>query len=246
MHEVMSEPDVKALYEDQRPGFVGILDPIDDVLFMNYPCRDNEVMNCAIVHNSKQSSHELTSWNEPVSWTEILDTAHAFHPTARKMLKMTSHLDSDIKVHHLTKRAPLSSFVHGKAVVIGDAAHVMMPTHAAGGAVTIESAAALEVLFDKVSDERVIANRLKLFDKLRVGRCNMAMILSNSGFAGVKIPGVLEEVRRYYDGPLPPEGAMPWSTESREVFFNYDAFEEARKVLVEEKDEGDQEALSRQ
>jgi salicylate hydroxylase len=239
MHKIMSDPEIKALYEGQLPGFLGILDPIDDVLFANYSCRDDEVMNCAIVHNSRhqQTEDEITSWNEPVPWTEILETAHNFHPTAKKILSMTSDAESDVKVHHLVKRAPMSSYVRDRAVVIGDAAHVMMPTHAAGGAVTIESAACLGILFDKISmptDTGLIESRLKLFDKLRLGRCNMTMILSNAGFAGIGVPGVEEEVRRYYDGPLPPSGSIPFSAEYREIFFNYNALEEARKVLHEE------------
>jgi salicylate hydroxylase len=235
----MSDPEIKALYEGQLPGFLGIRDPIDDVLFVNYPCRDNEVMNCAVVHNSRhqQTEDEITSWNEPVPWTEILETARNFHPTAKKILSMASDAESDVKVHHLMKRAPMSSYVRDRAVVIGDAAHVMMPTHAAGGAVTIESAACLGILFDKIStptDTGLIEGRLKLFDKLRLGRCNMTMILSNAGFAGIGAPSVEEEVRRYYDGPLPPSGSTPWSAEIREIFFNYNALEEARKVLHEE------------
>jgi salicylate hydroxylase len=234
----MSDPEIKALFEGQRPGFLGISDPIDDVLFMNYPCRDNEVLNCAIVHNSKlqQTESQFTSWNEPVPWTEILETAHNFHPTAKKILNIASDVESDVKVHHLMKRAPMSSYVRDRAVVIGDAAHVMMPTHAAGAAVTIESAACLEILFDtsaNMVDSGFIESRLRLFDKLRLGRCNMAMLVSNAGFAGIGAPGVLDEVRRYYHGPVPPAGSIPWCAESREIFFKYNFLEEARSLIEE-------------
>jgi salicylate hydroxylase len=206
---------------------------------MNYACRREEVLNCAVVHNSRhgEGENEITSWNEPVSWTEILETMHNFHPTAKKILDLASDGDSDIKVHNLMKRKAMSTFVRDRAVVVGDAAHVMMPTHAAGAAVTIESAACLEVLFDKISlpiDSGLMESRLRLFDKLRLGRCNMTMLLSNAGFAGIGAPGVEEEVRRFYDGPLPAPGSIPWSAENREIFFNYNVFEEASKLLSEE------------
>jgi salicylate hydroxylase len=61
----------------------------------------------------------------------------------------------------------------------------------------------------------------------------MAMILSNAGFAGIGAPGVEEELRKYYDGPVPPAGSIPWSAEGREVFFGYDAINEAKKLLSE-------------
>jgi salicylate hydroxylase len=238
-HKVMSDPEVKALYEGQLPGFLAIRDPVEDTFIMSFFCRDAEVLNCAIVHNSKtqQSEHEDVSWNQPVSYAEIVATLHRFHPTAKKILTLASEAESDFKVHHLMTREPMSSFIRGRAVAIGDAAHVMLPTHAAGAAITIESAACLGVLFDKSNmpiDSGAIENRLALFDKLRLGRCNMAMILSNAGFGGLAGPGVEEKVRRYYDGPLPPLGSIPFSTKSNKIFFDYNIIEETRKLLRKE------------
>ncbi len=51
-----------------------------------------------------------------------------------------------IKVRHGMYRCPLNSFIYGKAVVVGDAAHVMLPSHAAGASVAIESAGVFGVL----------------------------------------------------------------------------------------------------
>lgn len=163
-----------------------------------------------------------------------MQTCRNFHPTAKKILAIAEAVEADVKVHHLMKRQPFSSFIRGKALVLGDAAHVMMPTHAAGAAVSIDSAASLEPLFSNIStpiDEALIRRRLQLFDKLRVGRCNMAMILSNAGIGGTGSPDVEDEVRRFYDGPLPPQGSMPWIEESRAIFFGYDVFQEAGMVL---------------
>jgi salicylate hydroxylase len=235
----MSDPMTAALFDNQEPGFLGIADQIDDVFFATYPCRGNEVLNCAVVHNTHghPQENETTSWNEPASLTEILETAHNFHPTAKKILELVSNVDSDVKVHNLMKRTAMSTFVRDTTIVIGDAAHVMLPTYAAGGAVTIESAACLEILLSKVSipiDNEFIRSRLRLFNKLRLGRCNMTMLLSNAGFAGVAAPGVEIEIRRFYDGPLPKPGSIPWCAENREFFFKYDVFKEALKLLEED------------
>jgi salicylate hydroxylase len=238
MHQIMSDPELKPLYEGQLPGFLSFLDPVDDVFFITYSCRGNEVLNCGIVHNTRHQKieRETASWNEPVSWTDILETAHNFSPTAKKILDIASRAESDVKAHHLIKREPLPTFTRETTAVIGDAAHVMLPTQASGGAISIESAACLEILFAKIPmpiDTALIKRRLGLFDKLRLGRCNMVMILSNAGFAGMDAPGVEDEIRKYYGGPLPPSGSKPWSTKTRDLLFGYNVLEEARKVLSE-------------
>lgn len=193
-------------------------------------------MNCAIVHNTRtrQGEHEVTSWNEPVLLDDILETVHNFHPTAKKILELASSIEADIKVHNLMIRKALSTFIRDTTVVIGDAAHVMLPTYAAGGAVTIESAACLGALFEDVSApvaKDFVRKRLRVFDELRLGRCNMTMLLSNAGFAGISAPGVEEEIRKFHHGPVPKPGSIPWGAENRAIWFRYDVFEETAKHL---------------
>lgn len=242
MDKLMSDPAIRELFENQDPGYLGIADPIGKVSCATYPCRGNKVLNCAIIHNTRPSreDNENASWNEPVSPSEILDTAHNFHPTAKKILELAANVDSDISVYNLMKRNPTSTFVRDTTVVIGDAAHVMSPRYAAGAAVTIESAACLGILFDNIPTPiyaKFVKNQLKLFDKLRLGRCNMTMLLSNAGFAGTAAaPGVVEDVRRFYDGPLPEPGSFPWCAENRELWFKYDVFAETLKLLEEERE----------
>jgi salicylate hydroxylase len=52
--------------------------------------------------------------------------------------------------------------------VVGDAAHVMVPAHAAGASIAIESAVSLEVIFRGLQgrDSKTMRNRLDLFDKI--------------------------------------------------------------------------------
>ncbi|TID25646.1 3-hydroxybenzoate 6-hydroxylase [Venturia nashicola] len=240
MERLMSDPAVSTLFEDQGPGFLGIrsgiVDRHNDVFFASYACRGNEVLNCAIVHNtrSQQGDHQMTSWNEPASLDDILQTIQNFHPTARKILELASTDGADIKVYNLMIREALSTFVRDTTVVIGDAAHVMLPTYAAGGAVTIESAACLGELFEGISapiSKDLIKKRLGLYDELRLGRCNMTMLLSNAGFAGISAPGVEAEVRKFYQGPVPQPGSISWSAEIRAIWFEYDVFEETAERL---------------
>ncbi|EGZ78691.1 FAD/NAD(P)-binding domain-containing protein [Neurospora tetrasperma FGSC 2509] len=246
------------------PGFLSWHDPIKDVLWVSYPCRGGRVLNNAIVHDTPpqpsgeagESSPPGRGWSTAVGKEEVLKVLSGFHGAVRALVDLAYGEEGEekegeengrgtgekgIKVHHLFKRPALNSFVRGKAVVIGDAAHVMMPTHAAGGAIAIESAATMEVLFrDFPSDppqlEEFVKRRLQLFDQLRIPRCNLTMLASNAGPKWLNVEGVEEEARRYYKGPLPHKDTLPWTKEFREVLFCYDAFEAAEEEVRKEEE----------
>ncbi len=98
----------------------------------------------------------------------------------------------DVKVYTIMDHAPLSCVSRGKIVLIGDAAHPMAPStwpqnygaptyslrarsdihaaHAQGGALSIEDAGALEILFADISSRDEVSKRLQLFQELRVPR----------------------------------------------------------------------------
>lgn len=263
MDDVMADPELAGQYRDKPPGFLCWFDATKRITWVNYTCRGGSMLNNAVVHNTEESSSDGTDdqlshtsprkggkdeqgngkedehkqWHARASKKAVIETLSNFHPATPRIASMAS--EDGIRVHQLFERPPLESFVRGKTIIIGDAAHVMLPTHAAGCAVAIESASVLEVLFkglEDYSDEgraSIIKERLQLFDKLRIPRCNLTMIASNAGPEGLKIPGVQQEIRRFYRGPLPPEDALPWSDEFREVLFHHDAFEVARQAMNE-------------
>jgi len=232
MDKVLSDPDLRELYKDNETGFRIALDFVNNVLFMNYGCRSNTILNCSVVHNTRKGQDESDVWNSQASVKEVLETCRNFHPTLKKYMEMCD--DSDMSVHHAMKRPPLSSFVKDRALALGDAAHAMLPTHAAGLTVAIESAAALEPIMSgvKPGDHSGIRQRLEIWDKLRVGRCNFVMIMSNAGPGGLNVPGTEEEIRKFYHGSLPPKEAGIWTEKSREVFFGCDAVKEAKEAMA--------------
>ena len=73
--------------------------------------------------------------------------------------------------------------------------------------------------------------RLQIFEKLRLARGAFIQIVSNAGPGRHAMPEVEKEIRRFYDGPLPPPGAMPYSKPFRDLFFGYNVFEEAKRGL---------------
>ncbi|KAI0481496.1 FAD/NAD(P)-binding domain-containing protein [Xylaria cf. heliscus] len=268
---LVSRPEIMEAFSGPFDGFIGWSDPIKHVFWVAYACSGGAVLSNAVVHDTEDDipsqssskdangslSHnnksertgsepdneaENTSWRTPAVKEAVLKTCSNFHPSIRQLVSLAS--EDGIRVHRLFKRPPMQSFVNGRTAVIGDAAHVMMPTHAAGCAMAIESAGTLEVLFRDLENylncsangsndrrECIIRERLELFDKLRIPRCNLAMLLSNAGPEGLRLPGVEEEIRKFYHGPLPSKDEVPWSAEFRKLLFDYNTFEEAERVL---------------
>lgn len=233
MEDVMAEPDLREIYNSEPlPGFVAWHEPDENMLWVTYRCRGGKVLNIAAGHPTQPGQGDGEVWHSRVSSAEVLATAEKFHPSIKKLVGMAT--EDGINIHHLSTRPPLTSFVRGRTVVVGDAAHVMVPAHAAGASIAIESAASLEVLFRGVegTDDLTMRNRLESFDRLRIPRCNLTMLVSNANRGLLDQPGVKDEVRRFYSGPLPPPGALPYSKAWREILFHHDEYRAAEELLA--------------
>jgi salicylate hydroxylase len=141
-------------------------------------------------------------------------------------------------------RNAIPKFTNGKAVLIGDAAHFMLPSmfsyrsisttltipaHGQGASSSIEDAAALEVLLEGATSEDIV-DRLQLFQSLRHPRATATQAMSNYMIQGG--PKMIDEARKYYTGALPPPGSKTFSQPFSDFFFQYDIFEEAKKVVT--------------
>jgi len=232
MEDVLAEPTLRKIYSQKLPGFVGFKDPDVNTLWVTYRCRGGTVLNNAVAHNTRAGHGQGNKWHSQVSPAEVLGLVDKFHASLKKIVSMAS--EDGINIHHLHTRPPLTSFVRGRTVVVGDAAHVMVPRHAAGAGIAIESAASLEMLLRGVDgrDTLAMAKRLELFDRLRVPRCNLTMLVSNAVPGTLGQPGVIDEIRRFYAGPLPPPDAIPYSKAWREVLFHHDESQAAEKLLA--------------
>jgi hypothetical protein len=78
-----------------------------------------------------------------------------------------------------------------------------------------------------------VAARLDLFQSLRHPRATAIQAMSNYMMVGG--PKMIEEARKYYDGALPPPGSKTYSQPFCDFFFQYDIFQEAKKVLEAQK-----------
>lgn len=142
------------------------------------------------------------------------------------------------------KRQPLPKMFKGKALLIGDACHPMLLTHAQGVSSSIEDSAALEVMFsnlpgsNSVTDapSAALTSRLELYEKFRLPRVSATQIMTDPIPPGPKAAELqakmVTEIRKHYDGPLPPSNSVPHSPAICDFFFGYDVTAEAEKLLA--------------
>ncbi|KID97527.1 Monooxygenase, FAD-binding protein, partial [Metarhizium majus ARSEF 297] len=167
---------------------------------MWYPCRDGAVQNFVGIHPS-------------------LDTpeSDAAPDVQAQMLRQFGHFDAhvvqilrdakDTKCWPLFSMKPLSSWTFGKAVLIGDAAHPMLPFGGQGSNQAVEDGGVLGRVLAGVQDAAGLPQRLELFDKLRVRRASRIQILSSVRANNEHL--VQDQIAQYME-PGVPRMYSPW------------------------------------
>lgn len=166
---------------------------------------------------------------------------------------------ADLKVYTIKHRNPLPTYVNGRAVIIGDAAHPMFPSTcsslcipnvsrhtkppaaiAGGGSTAIEDAAALEVLVRglKPSESTIITQRLALWNALRLPRDVVTQVLSTAMGHPKPASQFADQVRHVYTGFLPDEVLAGWHDATKAFVCPYDVFDVTQKALEWAEKEG--------
>lgn len=231
LQSITGDPQTSALFSNKPTGFTIFYKTEvgrPGNLLQTYPCRSGEVMYCGLVHLTKPNEKEISGWNHPATLEDCLDSAKGFDPALIALLEKVKETGTDIKVYNQCFRPSLSSFVNGKAALIGDAAHFMLPVHGQGASVSIEDAAALGVLLQGASTSKT-EERLALFQRVRHPRATATQALSNFMMAGGGKASA--EAGKYFDGELPPKEAKTYSKEFCDFFFGYDVIGDAERVL---------------
>jgi hypothetical protein len=247
MADILADEETAPLFENQAPGFWAPALPAKGVMAVTYPCRNNEILNVLAVHRklgqhatvTEQDDAVIEDWNFPATHDDLDRVLDGFHPSVKKVFLKSP----EVKVYTQMKREPLCKMTKGKAVLIGDACHPMLLTHAQGVSSSIEDAAALEIFLADVQQggEKLnlkLQQRLEQFEKFRLPRVSATQILTDPVVPGpqaaAKYAAQEAEIRKYYSGPLPPTGAMPHSPPICQFFFGYDVRKEALEYLEAE------------
>ena len=118
-----------------RDEYVGWIGPDGHVIC--YPIRGGRLYNIFAGHVSEQWVEE--SWSVPSSVDELLAGFGGWNEALLEMLGQVEHCYK----WGIRDRDPLARWTSGRATLLGDAAHPMMPTLAQGAAITLEDAYAL-------------------------------------------------------------------------------------------------------
>ena len=161
--EAMSaDPEVSHLMTDINANcWIG-----PDHHIMAYPIRNGAMYNLVLSHLAGNAAAGM--WNEPGNLEEMLDRYRSFDPMIKKVLtKVTSCLNW--KIADLP-RLPTWLSKSGSVVLIGDAAHAMVPFLAQGAAQSIEDGACLAECLDRVTSRSQISTYLHAFESIRKPR----------------------------------------------------------------------------
>lgn len=129
---------------------------------MAYPIRNGQLYNLVMSHPGQAA---VGQWNEPGNLEEMKWHYRKFDPIIRRVLDKVDHC---LK-WTLADLPVLSNWVSpsGLVVLIGDAAHAMLPYLAQGAAQAVEDGATLGVLLTGIESKNEVPALMTVYEKLR-------------------------------------------------------------------------------
>ncbi|KAK0533689.1 hypothetical protein OC835_002944 [Tilletia horrida] len=190
---ILDEPKLAPLLDPAQAGMVVWVG--EDRRVVTYPCRDCDFINIvaifpdpALVPEAQTHANNVlgaatqqlrTSWpaslNRPSSTEELAADFPDFPAHVRALLSKAV----DVSVWQLRDMDALPRWATERAVIVGDAAHAMLPHMGQGGSTAIEDAAAMRYIFQGAEQSEVefdptslpaVSARLRAFEKLRLER----------------------------------------------------------------------------
>lgn len=230
LSKILDDTATRPLLANEAPSLL-TLKLQESSICASYPVRSNTMLSVSYVHPTKPSERGIVDWNTPATHSDVEESFVNFHPAVRALPEKAIGKESGITCYPVVTRREIPTYVNGRALLLGDAAHPMFTFHGQGASMAIESCGALEVFFGDLSNPDLIPARLSMFNKFRHGRCVATQLMSNGAAAALRNEDIVRRIRRHYDGPLPPSDTKPWGEGFRDFFFGYDVFRESKVFL---------------
>ncbi|KAB2573381.1 Salicylate hydroxylase [Lasiodiplodia theobromae] len=159
------DDQMPAMYNYDEGTFVAIIAAGDEGNrnVVMYPCRGHRQMNfaCAVPDTSLRNPSQLEySWNAKGSADELLEGIQGFPEWLKRVFR------------RVRDQEPLPTYVKGRTMLIGDAAHAMVPYQGQGANQALEDVEGLDVLLADVTDRDGIPGLLCTWDSVRRPRAS--------------------------------------------------------------------------
>ena len=159
----------------------------EDMRLVTYRCHSSDMVNGALILPDYRLQHTSEDWSAAGS-VEHLKTITS---DIAEPLKSIIGCVQSCGLWQLRRQAPLRTWCKGKAIVLGDAAHPMLPFQAVAAALAMEDAEALQYSLREVHfDAGRVPEALERTFCLRFLRCSMIQHFSNATSFG---PGVMDK-----------------------------------------------------
>ncbi|CEJ58736.1 hypothetical protein PMG11_07383 [Penicillium brasilianum] len=153
-----------------------------------YDCQNGEMQNFVGIQNNLQTDDD-----DPMQ--SLLSKFSHFHPGLMRVISKAPKVTKwPLKVFR-----PLRRWSRGKLLLIGDAAHPMLPFSGQGANQAIEDAGALRILFHNYVSPDEMPARLSLFENVRKFRVSRVQTMSSVRVG--KEEEIQEELQKYADHP---------------------------------------------
>ncbi|KAJ5118241.1 hypothetical protein N7526_009878 [Penicillium atrosanguineum] len=173
---MLGDPEIAWLLE--KPSFNLWLG--DKRHVMTYVIGAGKTFNMVLSHPDDGSGWDTTEEETIANMRkefEGWDPVYVYHRPLQPLTNL-SRLTKIIKMIDKTLKWPLFSgtimnrWISGKLVVLGDAAHAMLPYMSQGAAIAVEDGVALAQSLDRITSKAQIPRALSIFEGVRVKRAN--------------------------------------------------------------------------
>jgi salicylate hydroxylase len=141
------------------------------------PGRGGEMFGLVCLVPDPNPNGEGTSWNNGAPLEEVLEAFKDFPAWVREIMQHAP----DVALWQLRDIDPLTTWTKGRAILIGDAAHAMLPTQGQGASQSIEDAEALQAFLsdlDKGASSQDVQQRLQSIFNARYERASLIQAYS--------------------------------------------------------------------